>query len=153
MKVYLSARYGRMAELVVYAAQLADLGIECTSRWLTGSTVDATAENARIDVDDVYAADVFVTFSEEPVEFSPLSYASRGGRHVEFGIAYEAGTPCIVVGPRENVFHLLGEVEQYDAWPEALDRLQELGLDEARDRLIARERQPVPRGRLRRRAA
>lgn len=42
--------------------------------------------------------------------------ASRGGRHVEFGMALALGKRVIVVGPRENVFHLLPEVEVHVNW-------------------------------------
>lgn len=150
MKVYLSARYGRMHELAAYAAQLAALGITCTSTWLTGSTFENSTENALTDVHDIYDADAFVTFSEEPVEFSDKSFASRGGRHVEFGVAYETGIPMLVVGPRENVFHLLDGVEQFDAWEAALERVQELAIDEAAGRILARLERPARPTRVRR---
>lgn len=45
---------------------------------------------------------------------------SRGGRHVEFGMALALAKRCIVIGPRENVFHLLPQVEQYDSWEQYL---------------------------------
>lgn len=136
MKVYLSARYARMSELAVYRDELADHGIGCTSTWLTGSTFENSTANAVQDIDDVYAADAFVAFAEEPVEFSDKPYASRGGRHVEFGVAFETGLPIIVVGPRENVFHLLPGVMQVDTWEDALRELQELAIREMGDRIL-----------------
>lgn len=48
---------------------------------------------------------------------------SRGGRHVEFGMALAMDKRLVVVGPRENVFHLLPAVEQFDTWPLALAAL------------------------------
>jgi hypothetical protein len=41
---------------------------------------------------------------------------ARGGRHVEFGMAYAWGKRLIVVGPREHVFHALPLVEHYPDW-------------------------------------
>lgn len=41
----------------------------------------------------------------------PRSGASRGGRHVEYGIALARGVRVIVVGFRENIFHWLPQVE------------------------------------------
>lgn len=137
MKVYLSARYARMHELADYRTELEALGIEVTARWLDGSTFDATPENAQIDIDDIYAADVFVTFAEEPVEQSSLPYAARGGRHVEFGIAYECGCRCLVIGgdttngpAGENVFHLLPTVGRVSTWAEAKVALVALAEEE-----------------------
>lgn len=49
--------------------------------------------------------------------------ASRGGRHVEFGMAIALGKRAIVVGSQENVFHLLPGVEVYATWEACLDVL------------------------------
>lgn len=72
------------------------------------------AKFARDDVEDVERADVLIAFTEEP-----RSSASRGGRHVELGIALALGKRVIVVGPRENVFCWLPEVERYGRWATA----------------------------------
>lgn len=128
MKVYLSARYARREELCRYREQLAGVGIECTARWLDGEG-DDLGTNATIDVEDVIAADVLVAFTDEPAEFSPHPWASRGGRHVEVGIAIGAGIPVIVCGPRENIFHHLPScdgLEQRDTWPDAFGFLVSL---------------------------
>jgi hypothetical protein len=54
-----------------------------------------------MDVEDVLKAEVLVAFAglrSEP--------AIGGGRHVEFGIALQAGKFIIVVGPKgEHIFH------------------------------------------------
>ena len=61
------------------------------------------------DLEDVLAAEVLMAFTEEP-----RSGNSRGGRHVELGIALGTGRHRIViVGPRENVFCWLPQVGWY----------------------------------------
>lgn len=52
------------------------------------------------------AADLVVSFTE--AEDAP---ASRGGRHVSFGVALALGKRLVVVGHRENVFHTLPQVQ------------------------------------------
>ena len=59
--------------------------------------------------EDVTSADVVVSFTE-----APRSSASRGGRHVEYGIALGLGKRVLVVGYRENIFHWLPHVEFYE---------------------------------------
>ena len=110
MKYYLAARYSRRLELCGYRADLAGLGIEVTSRWLNGShqlddkAVPITDEGDRRfeagdpavdhlrahfateDMADVMAAETLVVFTEQP-----RVAASRGGRHVELGLARGAG--------------------------------------------------------------
>ena len=63
------------------------------------------------DIADVMAAETVVAFTEEP-----RTCNSRGGRHVELGIALGAGKRVIVIGPRENVFCWLPGIEHYRAW-------------------------------------
>lgn len=134
-KIYLAARYSRRLELCGYRAELAALGYEVTSRWLNGShqiddkgvPIGDDGERrfemgdpslahwrehfATEDVADVLAADTLVAFTEEP-----RSGNSRGGRHVELGIALGSGKHVIIVGPRENVFCWLPLVEWYPDW-------------------------------------
>jgi len=62
-------------------------------------------------VEDVIRADCILCFTEEPTEH--VSWAARGGRHVEFGVALAMGKRLCVVGPRENIFHHLPRVEQF----------------------------------------
>lgn len=140
MKMYLAARYSRHPEMQEYARELRALGIEVTSRWINGSHQvmlngeplgperEALFENAhesmeqqrrefaQHDWDDLMAADVVISFTEQPRKAS----TSRGGRHVEFGAALAAGKRCIVVGWRENVFHCLAGVEFVETWAEAI---------------------------------
>ena len=50
-------------------------------------------------------------FAEQPRETN-----TRGGRHVEFGLAVADEKRIILVGPRENVFHFLPVVENFRDW-------------------------------------
>ena len=127
MKIYLAARYGRRAELVGYRETLRELGHVVTSRWLDTAVGDvepeSTAEHAITDITDIIAADTFVAFTE-----APDSTFARGGRHVEFGYAMPSlmrkHYPEIhVIGPRENVFHLLPEITQHDSFAEFLTHI------------------------------
>lgn len=127
-RVYLAARYSRREELLRYREELQALGMVVTSRWLNGDhqIPDDVLEEAeavrfaREDVEDLYTADCVVSFTEQP----RLVSATRGGRHVEFGMAVPMRKLLVVVGPRENVFHWLPQVWQFDTWPSALAFLQ-----------------------------
>jgi hypothetical protein len=143
MRVYLAARYSRRLELCRYRDELRNMGVDVQARWLDGkhqisdtgqpigdsgeAMVEATggqgdagatlrARFALDDYEDVTDADVVVSFTEHP-----RSKPTRGGRHVEFGIALASGarTRCIVVGPRENLFHWLPQVRCFETWSEA----------------------------------
>lgn len=73
----------------------------------------ADAERARFaleDVEDVYSCNLFVALMEADARNN-----SRGGRHVEFGIAIALDIPLVVIGNRETVFHHLPQVEHYDS--------------------------------------
>ena len=136
MKIYLAARYSRREELVGYRTQLEAMGHSVTSRWLNGAhqisnegqpigddgealvesgqCIRAAAlrqEFAIEDVADVMAADLVVSFTEPP-----RSNASRGGRHVEFGIALAQRSALAVIGYRENLFHWLPNVGFFETW-------------------------------------
>jgi hypothetical protein len=123
MKIYLAARYSRREELCAYRSLLKQEGHAITSRWLDGNHQisdaglnerEAEAERIRFateDWQDLHAAEACISFTEEP-----RSTSSRGGRHVEFGAALSLGMKCVVVGPRENVFHCIPAVEHFDTW-------------------------------------
>lgn len=148
VRFYLAARYSRREELCAYRSTLAAHGAVVTSRWLNGNhqiddrgvpigdsgatlveadpgTAEADARAAELrahfaseDLRDVECADVVVAFTEEP-----RVAASRGGRHVELGLALALRKQVVVVGPRENVFTWLPTVEHYPSWQSALSRL------------------------------
>lgn len=77
------------------------------------------AKFANDDFEDVTTASCLIAFTE-----LPRSSPSRGGRHVEFGIALAYMCRIIIVGPRENIFHWLDEVEVYGTWDQAKANLQ-----------------------------
>lgn len=128
MKIYLAARYSRREELNRYADDLRSAGHEVTSRWLNGDhqisdealnddhgdqgfNHDERQRFALEDWDDLMAASLVISFTE-----APRSSSSRGGRHVEFGAALADGKQCVVIGPRENVFHCLPQVGWIPDW-------------------------------------
>jgi hypothetical protein len=130
MKVYLAARYSRHPEMQHVAQALIAQGYEVTSRWIWGEhqsldehllhpEVRSDSQRfAQEDIADLHAAECFIGFSEA------LRLPSRGGRHVELGMALALGKRVCVVGGLEHVFHALPHVEHY-ATLEAL--LQALG--------------------------
>jgi len=63
------------------------------------------AKFAAEDIADVQSADMMIAFTEEP-----RSCASRGGRHVELGMAIAYGIPVTIIGPRENLFCWLPQI-------------------------------------------
>lgn len=130
MKIYLASRYSRFREMQDYRRDLEARGHIVTSRWINGghqiddaglSAQAKESERVRFaeeDLADLLAAECVVSFTEPP-----RSTNSRGGRHVEFGVAVGLGKRTIVVGSRENVFHCLPGVEFHLEWPQALDSL------------------------------
>lgn len=134
---YLCARYSRFPEMQGYRDQLRAIGIRVQARWVDGEheKIDgiATREQSRQfaldDVEDLIAADIVISFTENPE--APAKGRARGGRHVEFGMAWmrkilgEANIRLIVIGHRENVFHDLPGVEFYADWGTAYRALKE----------------------------
>lgn len=146
MRFYLAARYSRREELLGVRDVIEALGGEVTSRWLNGNhqisdtgvpigdegeqlvedpdgdlaagdgerAAALRAKFAMDDYQDVRRADVLVAFTEPP-----RSTASRGGRHVELGLALAWTEHIIIVGPRENVFCWLPWVDHYERWDTA----------------------------------
>lgn len=144
--IYLAARYSRRLELCGYREQLEALGYVVTSRWLNGKhqidengvpigdegealvehgqSEEAAKMRARFaneDFVDVRRADLLISFTEK----ARTPSTSRGGRHVEFGIAFGCLMPVWVVGHRENLFHWHEDVRFFPTWPAALEKLYE----------------------------
>lgn len=135
-QIYLAARYSRREELLRYAATLdhifASMDWKVQATWLQGShqwdgageaqaaeTIPPEALRfAEDDWRDVCDAEVVICFTEEP-----RSTNSRGGRHVEFGIALGMGKRVFVVGHRENVFCLLPQVTFVPTWSDLICEL------------------------------
>jgi hypothetical protein len=110
---YLASRFSRGPELREYAAQLATTSITCTSLsgWLgegpqSEELDDEAGLKALRDLHDIERADALIAFTEPP-----RSTTSRGGRHVETGIALGLGKRVLIVGLRENVFHAMPQIE------------------------------------------
>lgn len=145
-QIYLAARYSRRDELCGYREQLRQSCRFVQARWLDGGhqisdsgtpigengealvegdggstnvkSANLRSKLAQDDWEDVSTADIVISFTEPP-----RSNASRGGRHVEFGIALAKGSRVMVVGFRENIFHWLPRVEFYSEWKYAFDNL------------------------------
>lgn len=132
LKVYLASRYARREEMEKYAYVLRELGFEIASAWVWGDR-DIVGQPgyakkfATLDRSDVLAADIVINFAE-PKE---VDYP-RGSRHTEFGMAYERGKVCYVIGKfgtnLENVFHSLEGVLIYEDWDLLYPHLQQLAL-------------------------
>ena len=128
LKIYLAARFSRHEELNRYASELRDAGHEVTARWLSresqanentvavqncnGEVPLAGRPLAQEDFEDIKRADVVISITEQP----RVQHTTRGGRHVELGLALGWGKQLIIIGPRENVFHTLPQVEQFYEW-------------------------------------
>ena len=128
MKIYLAARYSRQAELRGYAEQLRAAGHTITSRWLSpedeSAYRDLSPEGRRKcaehDIEDVRAADLVISFTEQP----DIPTTTRGGRHVEMGIAIGLGKSLYGVGPREHVFHWLPYMAWFENFETCLESLK-----------------------------
>jgi hypothetical protein len=135
MKIYLASRYSRHDEMQGVRDVLEAVGHQVTSRWIdchTDVTGDYTASFTpeflaehpadcaplgQHDLDDLITADFVVSFT--------CGTGGKGGRHVEFGYALALGKRMAIVGPRENVFHTLPQVEHYLTWPAFVIALQQ----------------------------
>lgn len=132
IKFYLAARYSRRDEINKCAVDLRRLGHIVDCRWLADYTGDLKEkaddmENSRDnipddgrifaehDVLDIQNCNVIISFTEQP-----RSTYGRGGRHVEFGLAYAWHKSLVVIGPRENIFHWLTPVKGYRDWKQFL---------------------------------
>ena len=135
--IYLAARYERREELCRYREDLTRLGWRVRARWLDGghqlslaafddgqALIEAKgpkahahrASFAQDDLEDVSRSGILISFTEDPA-----TPHRRGGRHVEFGVALATGAALYLVGPRENIFHSLPQVRQFDTWEQCLE--------------------------------
>lgn len=149
MRIYLAGRYSRRLELCGYRSQLFEMGHVVQAVWLDGehqiddkgipigddgeALVEMSGDAresfyrnqddraaklrqkfARDDFRDVISAEMTILFTEPP-----RSKPSRGGRMVEFGIALGRMQRVVVVGPRENIFCWLEDVQHFDTWEAA----------------------------------
>lgn len=112
MYIYLAARYARLEEMASYARLLLEDGHEIVSTWVWGNEEGLSNKDiADLDYTDVERANLVVGFTD------PYGASNTGGaRHFELGLAYGLGAATYIVGPREIVFHHLGEIEQFDTF-------------------------------------
>lgn len=75
---------------------------------------------AKEDVQDISECDTIISFTEHEGSHGLM----RGTRHAEFGLGYGLVKRMIVVGDRENIFHCLPMVEQYNDWQQLLAKLR-----------------------------
>lgn len=120
MNIYIAARFSRRPEANALAHQMKALGHAITCRWVkpdsdhllpTGLSQQAADDERRRfaeeDFEDVRACDLLISLQEEPRN------NSRGGRHVEFGMALALNKGVVCIGPRETVFHHLPGVRNF----------------------------------------
>lgn len=144
MIFYLAARYSRRLELCGYRSDLEERDHKVPARWLLGehqvhgveaaAAIEADGEvpaaQARLFADDdmldLLQSDAVVFFTESP----RVAGGTRGGRHVEFGVALgqrytgHSKQKLFVVGPTENVFYALPHVHgHFRRWSDFLERL------------------------------
>jgi nucleoside 2-deoxyribosyltransferase len=139
LKVYLAARYSIKDDIKAKGEELAELGIESTSRWCH-EKVKGSAQlddvppsfllSAAInDLEDIKRANCVVMFSVNPREATV-----RGGRHWEAGYAYGLGKPLIICGPEENIFHMLPDVVVCEDWEKTKKELLRRRFEQSRER-------------------
>ena len=114
---YFAAQFSRLAEVKALVEEARMAGVEVNSRWLNQYSTSGYAGGpgegikfAERDLEDIEVADALLFFAEDPTIGIP-----RGGRHVEFGYALALDKRIEVVGPKENVFHLLSRTVH---WPD-----------------------------------
>lgn len=137
MDIYLASRYSRREEMKKNRDRLEAMGHRVTSRWIDFADMPETFEwydPAKHGTDDSghaapeYRANIARTDAEDVMRanccilFTPSG--TRGGCHVEFGIALGLGIRTIVCGPRGNIFHNHPAVEVYDDFDAALAKFE-----------------------------
>lgn len=113
MRIYLASRTKHIKYLREVRSQLQDAGHTVTSSWLNQQSIpdyvldeDILHKYALQDKKDIEQSDMIISFSD--------ANGRHGGRHCEFGMALASGIRCVVIGPREHIFHYLPNVEVYD---------------------------------------
>lgn len=121
MRLYVAAPWVRRAQACEAADYLRAEGFLVQARWLRGHEDTANPltlqAEAIADVEDVLACDVFVL----------LNLAKSEGKATELGIAYCAGKPVVVVGPKSgNIFYHLPGVDVVECLRDAVDALHKI---------------------------
>lgn len=134
-RIYPAGQYAKRERIKSFAQKLRAKGHEVTARWLnetlspTVSMADVPEDDLRSfavsDLRDIEDADI-LTLHAEPHDKQP----PRGGRHFECGYAYALGKLILVIGDRENIFHLapgVVVVPDEDSALEVLGRIAGVG--------------------------
>ena len=138
MKIYLGATYSRRGEMRDVRDDLVRMGYRVTSTWVDDHALlgdgfsvpgimtdpDTARLQALRDAAELADADTLISFTD--------GLLARGGRHVEFGMAYAWEKRLIVVGPLEHVFHTLYPTTVYPNWV-TLRTVMELWARDMRD--------------------
>lgn len=114
-KVFLAADYDRKDEIKGYAHELFKWGWVVVSRWHDVSVPedldpDHTANQwgwAQQDLADLESATTLILFT---------GGKQTPGRNTEFGVGLATSKDLYIVGPRESVYHHLGQVWAYETW-------------------------------------
>lgn len=147
MKVYIAAPYAARELAKTYADELAAVGIECTSTWVTETTTidnqstgaatglddEQVRQHVTTDLRDIDRADVLVHLTAKHVWHNMgISYTSSivpalnsGGRHIELGYAIARTKFIVNVGAPENVFHR-GRANSVPDWKSAMHKLVQI---------------------------
>lgn len=116
MKLYLAGAWSRKAEIAAIAQELNQIpGIIVDARWLFEDVPaeynDAfRRERARMDVEDVRAADILVRFTDDLTKPTVPSGLATGARMFEMGLAYAINKHIIVIGGVQPIFDYLPEI-------------------------------------------
>lgn len=132
MRIYLCACFARASEMAGVAAVLTEAGHTVVSSWHNDpiwlkpfhgeSSEDRDARCAERDINDLNAAHCLVLFAEN----GDVENGTRGGRWVEFGIAWARSMLLLVVGRRENIFtHIRRRVAAVEDVPSLVEWLQD----------------------------
>lgn len=134
-QIYLAGSFSRLDKIKGHAQELREKGYMVDCRWLQGlhqvhqgaEKVESTKDSmppeallfAKDDIEDLQKADTIICFTERP-----NSPRSRGGRHVEFGLALAWKKEIFCIGPCENIFYVLPQVTVYKDWESFYQRLR-----------------------------
>jgi hypothetical protein len=132
VRFYIASRFERYQDARKVRRLIRNEGHEVQAQWLDRAgdkrLWQAEAVAAQQDVDDLMGADMVLLLTSVPRQ----GYTT-GGSHTEFGMAMAAGIPVAVLGRRENVFHHLPQVRQFESPGELVNYLRELNNGTAGD--------------------
>jgi nucleoside 2-deoxyribosyltransferase len=117
LSIYLASHYSRKEEIKAVATALTQIGVVITSTWiheraksqsqLGDVSRQSLRKNGNRDLKEIRKAEWLVLFS-----VSPTVKFTRGGSVYENGYAHGIGKKCFVVGPEQNIFHILYKRKQ-----------------------------------------